>query len=49
MILIVAMWIILLVAIIWTVVDYRKYLSRYNVNMTYLQFLKSYWNRFWRL
>ncbi len=49
MILIVAIWIILLVAFIWTVADYRKYLRRYSVEMTYLQFLKSYWNRFWRL
>ena len=41
--------IILLVVLIWTVADYRKYLSRYNVEMTYWQFLKSYWNRIWRL
>ena len=49
MILIAALWIILLVAIIWTFIDYRRYLSRYRVEMTYVQFLKSYWNRIWRL
>ena len=49
MILIAAIWIILLVAIVWTVADYRKYVSRYNVTMTYWQFLRSYWNRIWRL
>ena len=48
MILIAVIWIILLVAMIWTVADYRKYLSRYNVEMTYWQFLKFYWNRIWR-
>ena len=48
MILIAAIWIILLVALILTVTDYRRYLSRYNVDMTYVQFLKSYWNRIWR-
>ncbi len=48
MILIAAIWIILLVAIIWTVADYRRYLSRYRVEMTYWQFLRSYWNRIWR-
>ena len=40
--------IILLAAFIWTVYDYRRYLSRYRVEMTYTQFLKSYWNRIWR-
>ncbi len=45
MILIAAIWIILLVAIVWTVADYRKYVSRYNVEMTYWHFLRSYWNR----
>ncbi len=40
--------VILLVALIWTVIDYRRYLSRYRVDMTYGQFLKSYWNRIWR-
>ena len=49
MILIAAIWIILLVAIIWTLIDYRRYLSQYRVEMTYVQFLKSYWNRIWRL
>ena len=49
MILIAAIWIILFIAFIWTFVDYRRYLSRYNVQMTYPQFLKSYWNRIWRL
>ena len=49
MYLIAIIWIILLVGIIWTFVDYRKYLSRYRVEMTYWQFLKSYWNRIWRL
>ena len=48
MILIAAIWISILVAIIWTVADYRRYLSRYNVAMTYWQFLRSYWNWIWR-
>ena len=48
MILIAAIWIILLVAIIWTFIDYRRYLSRYRVEMTYVQFIRSYWNRIWR-
>ena len=48
MILVMAIWIILLGGIIWTVADYRKYSSRYNVDMTYWQFVRSYWNRIWR-
>lgn len=43
-----AIWTILLVVFIWTFSDYRRYLSRYNVEMTYGQFLKSYWHRIWR-
>lgn len=40
--------VILLGVLIWTIVDYRRYLSRYRVEITYGQFLKSYWNRIWR-
>jgi hypothetical protein len=49
MIWIAAIWLIMLVAIIGTLADYRRYLSRYNVQMTYWQFLRSYWNRIWGL
>lgn len=49
MIFIAVIWILILIGFIWTLADYRKYVSRYNVEMTYWQFLMSYWNRIWRL